>query len=195
MTNLATARERLTAELAIAEDMKCSAIVRTDDLRRLLEGPADALSAKGAVTREEVARIIDPSHPDQGPPPMTDQLDYSEMIERLHSNAGVTAQTATDRLLIEAAAAIETLRDELFEERCTYRSLAAENDRMRGEQSNLQKMQIAPEGWKMVPVEPTFDMVSAMGAVIWPDLATSERHATLITAYRALLAHLESGGG
>jgi len=48
MTIIQQARERLAAELAIAEDMKASAIVRTDDLRRLLDGP----------TEEEVARAI-----------------------------------------------------------------------------------------------------------------------------------------
>lgn len=43
-------------------------------------------------------------------------------------------------------------------------------------------------GWKLVPVEPTFELVSAMGAVIWPDLATSERHDLLIRAWKVGLA-------
>lgn len=46
----------------------------------------------------------------------------------------------------------------------------------------------AMEGWVMVPREPTGDTVSAMGAAIWPDLATTERHALINAAYAAMLA-------
>lgn len=50
------------------------------------------------------------------------------------------------------------------------------------------------DGWVLVPREPTFDMVSKMGAVVWPDLATSERHETLIEAYRAMLPTTPADG-
>jgi len=94
MTPIQQACERLAAELAIAEDMKASAIVRTDDLRRLLDGP----------TEEEVARAIEEADAE-----LSYEITLTKLVRGVSTYAlkmgGETSEHANRRTALDATRA------------------------------------------------------------------------------------------